>query len=125
MRARRHCAAPWASGWRVWPAARQLEGWKQSRCIPADLAKLGGVAAARTVIAGVEELYGSIDRAMKHHMIAVKSGSQNSLDKVKKLYVEGKVSKTEYAVALRAYQTHRGETMSETRERFAAAMSDD
>ena len=47
---------------------------------------------------------GNLNRAMKHFMIAAKSGYDISLKEVGKGYKAGLITKDEYARTLRAYQ---------------------
>ena len=60
-------------------------------------------------------------RAIKHYMIAVEGGHSGSLERVKQLYVDDKVTKDVYAKALRAYQEYVKETRSPQRDEAAAS----
>ena len=66
----------------------------------------------------------NIERALKHYMIAVRSGDNNSLKMIQQLYTTGRASKDDYAKALKAYQAYLKEIKSDDRDK-AAAFSDD
>ncbi|KAL9184911.1 hypothetical protein ACHAXT_002688 [Thalassiosira profunda] len=116
------CAAGYHSAANAYFYGQGVEVDEEKGVLYWELAAMGGFAAARGMLGGIEAALGDTERAMRHCMIGVKSGSQNSLEVVKKLYMNGQVAKEEYAMALRAYQTHREETRSETREGYASAM---
>ena len=54
---------------------------------------------------------------MKHYIIAANLGCDTSLQQVKALFVDGIVSKEEYAAALRGYQTAVDATKSDGRDK--------
>jgi TPR repeat protein len=56
------------------------------------------------------------ERAVKHFIIAANLGDGNSVRKLKDFYVHGKVSKEEFAAALRAHQAAVDATKSPQRE---------
>ena len=92
-----------------------------------ELAAMGGDVDARYSIGMIEGQAGNEQRAMKHLLIAAKSGHKLSLDKVKYGFAAGLVAKDEYEQALRAYHERQVEAKSEARdkaveyrERFAA-----
>ena len=59
--------------------------------------------------------------ALKHWMIAVRSGHSNSLKRIKELYTNDDATKDDYAKALRAYQAYLVEIKSPQRDEAAAA----
>jgi len=63
---------------------------------------------------------GNMDRAMKHYMIAVRSGRQEALADIKKLYTIGQASKDDFMKALQSYQIYLGEIKSNQRDKAAA-----
>jgi len=89
-----------------------------------ESAAMGGNVPARYNLGVTEGLIGNRDRALKHHMIAVKSGCADSLKKIKHLHWNGHATAEEYDLALRSYQAYVDEIKSEQRDR-AAAFSDE
>ena len=86
-----------------------------------ELAAMRGVDLARHNLGCTEEELGNVQRAMKHWMIAVESGSKKSLDRVQMLFVNGHATKDDYSKALRAYQSYLEEIRSDQRDKAAAA----
>ena len=86
-----------------------------------ELAAIGGDAHARYNLGNNEVRAGKIDRALKHYMIAVRSGLSVSLGKMKELYTDGYATKEEYTKALKLYQSYLGEIKSDQRDKAAAA----
>ena len=86
-----------------------------------ELSAIGGHAGARYKLGANEERAGNIERALRHHMIAVRSGQSKSLEKIKELYSKGYASKEDYTKALLAYQAYLGEIQSPQRDKAAAA----
>ena len=68
------------------------------------LAAIGGGVTSRYNLRMNEQRAGNMNRALKHYMIAVECGYENSLKKIQKLYSNGHATKDDYAQALRAYQ---------------------
>ena len=89
-----------------------------------ELAAMGGIVPARYNLGVTEGLIGNMDRALKHHMIAIKSGCAESLKKIKHLHWNGHATANEYELALRSYHVYVDEIKSEQRDR-AAAFSDE
>ena len=89
-----------------------------------ELAAMGGNVSARYNLGATEMLVGNMDRALKHHMISVKSGCADSLKKIKHLHWNGHATADEYDLALRSYHVYVDEIKSEQRDR-AAAFSDE
>ena len=81
-----------------------------------EQAAIGGHVGARGILADHEGCSGRSDRAAKHFIINANLGCDISLKCVKDLSVEGKVSKEEYAGALRAYQAAVDATKSAERD---------
>ena len=80
------------------------------------LAAIGGHEMARYNLGCMEmESNGNVVRAMKHWMIAAKSGLDMSLKQVGLGYKRGYVTKDDYAKTLRAYQESWDEMKSEQR----------
>ena len=62
-----------------------------------------------------------MDRTLKHHMIAAGLGDNDSLEKIKQLFMNGHASKDDYAKALQVYQAYLVEIKSPQRDEAAAA----
>ena len=77
-----------------------------------ELAAMKGYATARYNLGAFEQESGNIDRTLRHYMIGVESGEQDSLTEIKQLYSNRKVTKDEYTEALRAYQQYISEVKS-------------
>ena len=86
-----------------------------------ELSAMGGNVSARYNLGVNEEKAGNFDRALKHFMIAVRSGDDGSLKEIQKLYSYGHATKEDYMVALRSYQTYLDEIKSTKRDEAAAA----
>ena len=83
----------------------------------------GGVVARRNL--GVREYNaGNFDRALKHYMIAVRSGHTRSVKAIQQMYMDGHATKGHYANALRSHQAYLNEIKSDQRDK-AAALGDD
>jgi len=89
-----------------------------------ELAAMRGDETARHSLGLVEEETGDMERALKHHVIAVRSGYSDSLRSIKKLYADGHASKEDYTKALQSYQAYLGEIKSAQRDEAAAAQED-
>ena len=76
---------------------------------------------ARYKLACYEFDYGNIKRAMKHFMISAKCGHDKSLERVKKGFMSGDVTKDDFERALRCHQASHDETKSEQRDRTKAS----
>jgi len=86
-----------------------------------EIAAIKGSEIARHNLGNNEIRANNKDRALKHHMIAVRSGYNKSLEKIKELYANGHASKEDYTKALKLYQTYLGEIKSAQRDKAAAA----
>ena len=84
-----------------------------------EQAAIGGHPAARGILAAHETENGRIDRAAKHFIISANLGFDMSLKAIKEFFVQGVVSKEEYAAALRGYQAAVDATKSAEREEAA------
>ena len=87
------------------------------------LAAIGGDEKARHNLGLIEAYNRDYDRAMKHFMIAARSGNEESLKAVGAGYKQKHVTKDEYAMTLRAHQHSCGEMKSEKRMK-ATKLSD-
>ena len=85
-----------------------------------EQAAIGGHPSARACLAEYEKNKGRFNRAAKHFIIAANLGHDLSLKYVKDLFVQGVVSKEDYAAALRAYQAAVNETKSAERDEAEA-----
>jgi len=85
-----------------------------------ELAAMGGDVQARHNLGCEEEVQGNMNRAIKHWIIAVKSGNTCSLDAIKDLCTVGQATKEDYSTALQAYQAYLKEIKSAQRDRAAA-----
>ena len=61
-----------------------------------------------------------MSRAIKHYMIAVRSGDADSVEVIQEMYIDGDATKDDYMEALRSYQTYLGEIKSDQRDKAAA-----
>ena len=89
-----------------------------------ELAAMKGDATARYNLGFEEEAEGNMDRALKHHIIAVGSGYSSSLDAIKNLYMNGQATKDVYTAALHGYQIYLGEIKSVQRDKAADTRDD-
>jgi len=86
-----------------------------------ELAAMKGNALARQNLGREEGMAGNMDRALKHHLIAVRSGCAESLNRIKIYYSAGLATKSHYTKALQSYQTYLGEIKSDQRDKAAAS----
>lgn len=80
-----------------------------------ELAAMGGNVLARHNVGALEGQAGNIDRALKHFAIAAKAGDVEALDMIKYGFMDGDVTKDEYANILRAYHERHKEMNSDSR----------
>ena len=85
-----------------------------------ELAAIRGCVEARFNLGQLEYNAGNMDRAIKHFMIAIDGGNNDSLTVILSIYKEGYTSKDEYVKALRAYQKYLGEIKTSQRDEAAA-----
>ena len=87
-----------------------------------ELASMMGNEVARHNLGIREELDNcNMDRALKHFIIAVRSGHSESLKCIQDLYTDGHTSKEDYTKALKLYQAYLSEIKSVQRDKAAAA----
>ena len=86
-----------------------------------ELAAIGGYEKSRCNLGLHESNRGNMDRALKHFMIAVEFGNNESLKKIKQMYTNGHATKDDYAKALRAHQAYQDEIKSDQRDKAAAS----
>ena len=82
-------------------------------------ASIGGHPIARYNLGCLEMKNGQINRAVKHFIIAAKLGFDPSLKQVKNLFKAGRVSKEDFAAALRGHQAAIEATKSPQRKEAA------
>ena len=85
-----------------------------------ELAAMAGCEGARHNLGVNEENTGNFGRALKHYMIAVRSGDADSVEEIKELYTRGHATKEDYMKALQLYQAYLGEIKSDQRDKAAA-----
>ena len=86
-----------------------------------ELAAKRGNVHARHNLGIIEERAGNMDRAIKHYMIAVRGGENDSLNNIKDFYTNGHATKEDYTTALQLYQAYLEEIKSRQRDKAAAA----
>ena len=89
-----------------------------------ELAAMEGNLTARHNLGVSEKNAGNYDRALKHYMIAVRGGDTRSIQKIQRMYMDGRATKDHYANALRSHQAYIDEIKSDQRDE-AAAFRDD
>jgi tetratricopeptide (TPR) repeat protein len=80
-------------------------------------AAIGGHPNVRCLLADYETGNGRIERAAKHYIIGANLGCDTSLNMIKDFFMQGLVSKAEYAAALRGHQAAVDATKSIAREK--------
>ena len=90
-----------------------------------ELAAMTGNATSRHNLGALEFHAGNWDRALKHWMISVGAGDNDSVKKIQQLYRDGHATKEDYTRALLAYQKCIDEIRSEQRDKAAAADDQD
>ncbi|KAL9189736.1 hypothetical protein ACHAXT_009411 [Thalassiosira profunda] len=80
------------------------------------LAAVGGNVRARCCLGSREATAGNMEWAMQHFQIAVRFGSEDALNEIKKLHIAGSATKEDYGTALRAFQKIQSEMKSVNRE---------
>ena len=88
-----------------------------------ELAAMGGVVKSRHNLGMFEGNAGNYGRAIKHFMIAVGGGYNDSLKMIQQMYRDGYATRDDYAKALQTYQAYLEEIKSIQRDN-AAAFSD-
>jgi tetratricopeptide (TPR) repeat protein len=87
-----------------------------------EQAAIGGHPGARGILANYEMENGRFERAAKHWIIAANLGYDISLKVIKDFFMEGILSKEEYAAALRGYQAAVNALKSVDREKAEEAI---
>ena len=82
-----------------------------------ELAAMNGEVYARHNLGCEEGIASNHHRAMKHYIIAAKAGFKLSLDRVREGFMNGIVTKDEYANTLRAHQQRHDEMKSDDRDK--------
>jgi len=82
-----------------------------------EFAAVGGHEGARLNLGMVDKHIGRMDRAIKHFVVAARSGFDVALKEVGEGYNAGHITKDEYASTLRAYKDAADEMKSEQRTR--------
>ena len=88
-----------------------------------ELAAMGGDIMARNSLAAMEGNAGNNERAKKHLILAAKAGFKISLVNVKEYFMQGIVTKDEYANTLRAHQKSLDEMKSDIRDKAELALA--
>ena len=86
-----------------------------------ELAAMKGDVQARHNLGNNEYRAGNIQRAYKHLLIAAKAGCKKSLEGIKHGYMNGCITKDEYANTLRESQKSQDEMKCEARDKALAA----
>ncbi|EJK45724.1 hypothetical protein THAOC_35642, partial [Thalassiosira oceanica] len=81
-----------------------------------EAAAIKGDAHARCNLGIIEDKARNYDIALQHYMIAAKLGHQGSLNNIKKMFMDGLATKSDYAEALRGHQSAVEEMRSPDRE---------
>jgi hypothetical protein len=79
-------------------------------------AAIGGHPSARHNLGVTEWNNGSIERAVKHWIISAKQGFDDTIKELRRQYAKGRISKENFAAALRAHQAAVDATKSSQRE---------
>ena len=85
-----------------------------------EQAAMEGVVTARRNLGVSEKNAGNYERALKHHIIAVRGGDTDSVKAIQHMYKNGHVTKDHYANALRSHQAYVNEIKSVQRDKAAA-----
>ena len=85
-----------------------------------ELAAIEGDSTARHNLGASERNAGNYDKALKHFMIAARGGDSRSVKAIQQLYMDGHVTKDQYANSLRSHQAYLNEIKSDQRDKAAA-----
>ena len=85
-----------------------------------ERAAMKGIVQARHNLGMMEGQDGNYQRAFKHYILAARAGDKDSLDTVKEGYMNGHVTKDQYANTLREYQKSQDEMKSDARDEALA-----
>ena len=89
-----------------------------------ELAAMAGDSISRLNLGNAEGRKGNYDRALNHFMISVEFGLHESLETIKRMFMNGQAAKDDYAKALQAYQAYLSEIKSPQRDEAAAFNED-
>ena len=115
------CAKSIANIGRIYYLGRSVEVDTKKALQYWEDAAIRGNTNARHMLSYVEQKAGNMDRAIKHHMIAVRGGDNSSLAIIQELYSGGQATRDEYTKALRSYQKYLDEVKSSQRDEAATA----
>ena len=110
------CAAAYSRLGNSYDAGRGMEVDKKKAKHYYELAAMRGDVHARHNLGCNEYNAGNYHRAYKHYMVAARAGFTQSLDQVKMGFMDGDVTKDEYAGTLRAFHERQSEMKSEARD---------
>ena len=79
-------------------------------------AAMQGHAESRYNLGCFEVEKGNYDRAVRHFLISARLGDKDSLEVIKKMFMDGRATEEQYAVALKGYQDAVEETKSHDRD---------
>ncbi|EJK62366.1 hypothetical protein THAOC_17026 [Thalassiosira oceanica] len=85
-----------------------------------EAAAMGGDVHARHNLGCIEGEAGNCDLGLQHILISAKLGNEDSLNTVKKMFMNGHATKADYAAALRGYQNAIEEMSSPDRDEAKA-----
>ena len=85
-----------------------------------EIAAMNGYVPARHNLGCVEGLAGNHHRAHKHFILAARAGNKGSLGMVKNGFMNGHVTKDQFANTLREYQKSQDEMKSDARDKARA-----
>ena len=114
------CAEAYCNVGNAYDNGRGVEVDKKKAKHLYELGAMMGNVIARYNLGLLEGKVGNHERAKKHMIIAARAGDPSSLDKVKAGYMNGLVTKDEYANTLRSYQKRTEEMKSDTRDQATA-----
>ena len=87
-----------------------------------ELSAMMGDVQARFFLGYLGAEAGNTQRSFKHFILSAKCGCKDSLDTVKRGFMDGDVTKEEYESTLRAYHNRHAEMKSEMRDKVAAVI---
>lgn len=105
-------------------SGRGVEGDNKKARHYYELAAMAGNANARFNLGHMEEARGNYDRALKHYMLAVGDGRNDTLQAIRQFYERGVATKDDYAIALRIHQAFLFDIKSADRDKAAAAFDE-
>ena len=111
------CAAAYCNLGYAYHAGDGVEIDKKKSIQFYQLAAMKGDVFARYNLGATELKAGDFHRAYKHFMISARAGYTKSLDLVKHGFMNGHVTKDQYANTLREYQKSQDEMKSDTRDK--------